>query len=181
MAMRETQTQFGQKYIMLVATDLNGRLGLCYSNKEIERFIRENLIDEEKEKIRDSKRKYLILFEKPLAVLNNTGRGRTTQRHVIVYCNLTLTEEMEKDSIKSLRKQMTREIQEEYSTISVESPPVLAREEMAPYKHMQNLTELRLNPIHTVVAIGQHKQVVKLGNGISYQAGDNFEQKNEQL
>ena len=179
--MRETQTQFGQKYIMLVATDLNGRLGLCYSNKEIERFIRENLIDEEKEKIRDSKRKYLILFEKPLAVLNNTGRGRTTQRHVIVYCNLTLTEEMEKDSIKSLRKQMTREIQEEYSTISVESPPVLAREEMAPYKHMQNLTELRLNPIHTVVAIGQHKPVVKLGNGISYQAGDNFEQKNEQL
>ena len=52
---------------------------------------------------------------------------------------------MKKDSIKSLRKQITREIQEEQlkmtcavSTISVESPPVLAREEMVPYKHMQN-------------------------------------------
>ena len=188
MAMRETQTQFGQKYIMLVAIDLNGRLGICHSNKEIEKFIRENLMDEEKEKIRDPKRNYLTLFEKPLAVLNNTGWGRTPQRHVVVYCNLTLAAEMKKDSIKSLRKQITREIQEEQlkmtcavSTISVESPPVLAREEMVPYKHMQNLTELRLNSIHTVVAIGQHKLVVKLGNGISYQAGDNLEQQNEQL
>ena len=145
MAMRETQTQFGQKYIMLVAIDLNGRLGICHSNKEIEKFIRENLMDEEKEKIRDPKRNYLTLFEKPLAVLNNTGWGRTPQRHVVVYCNLTLAAEMKKDSIKSLRKQITREIQEEQlkmtcavSTISVESPPVLAREEMVPYKHMQN-------------------------------------------
>ena len=173
MAMRETQTQFGQKYIMLVAIDLNGRLILCYSNKEIEKFIRENLMDEEKEKIRDPKRNYLALFEKPLAVLNNTGWGRTPQRHVVAYCNLTLAEEMEKDSIKSLRKQITREILEEQlkmtcavSTISVEFPPVLAREEMVPYKHMQNLAELRLNSIHTDVAIGQHKLVVKLGNGI---------------
>ena len=29
MAMRETQSQFGQKYIMLLTTDLNGTLGLC--------------------------------------------------------------------------------------------------------------------------------------------------------
>ena len=53
---------------------------------------------------------------------------------------------MEKDSIKSLREQITREIQEEKSkmacvdpTMPVDSPPVLAREEMVPYRHMQNL------------------------------------------
>ena len=113
MAMRKTQTQFGQTYIMVLTTDLNGTLGLCYSNKEIERFMRENLTDEEKEKIRDPKRNYLALFEKPLAFLSITGWDRTPQRNVIIYCNLSLTEEMEKDSIKSLREQITREIHEE--------------------------------------------------------------------
>ena len=194
MAMREAQTQFGEKYIMLLATDLCGTLGLCYSNKEIERSMRKNLTDEQKEKIRDPKRNYLTLFEKPLAVLNITGWGRTPQRHVIVYCNLTFAAEMEKDSIKSLREQITREIQEEKlkmacadPTRSVDSPPVLAREEMVPYKHMQNLAELPLNSTHTVVAIGhiehygQEKLVVKLDNGMLYQAGDNLEQQKEQL
>ena len=194
MAIRETQTQFGEKYIMLVATDLSGTLGLCYSNKEIERHMRESLTEEQKEKIRDPKRNYLTLFEKPLAVLNITGWGRTPQRHVIVYCNLTLPAEMEKDSIKSLREQITREIQEEKSkmacvdsTMPVDSPPVLAREEMVPYKHMQNLAELPLGSTHTVVAVGhiehygQQKLVVKLGDGILYQAGENLEQQKEQL
>ena len=194
MAMRETQTQFGEKYIMLLATDLNGTLGLCYSNKEIERHMRENLTKEQKEKIRDPKRNYLTLFGKPLAVLNITGWGRTPQRNVIVYCNLTLAAEMEKDSIKSLREQITREIQEEKSkmasadlTMPVESPPVLAREEMVPYKHVRNLAELPLGSTHTVTAIGyiehygQQKLVVKLGDGILYQAGENLERQKEQL
>ena len=118
MAMRETKTQFGEKYIMLVATDLNG----THSNKEIERHMRKSLTKEQKEKIRDPKRNYLTLFEKPLAVLNITGWGRTPQRHVIVYCNLTLTAEMEKDSIKSLRDQITREIQEEKLKIACVDP-----------------------------------------------------------
>ena len=194
MAMRETQTQFGEKYIMLVAIDLNGTLGLCYSNKEIERHMRENLTKEQKEKIRDPKRNYLTLFVKPLAVLNITGWGRTPQRNVIVYCNLTLAAEMEKDSIKSLREQITREIQEEKSkmasadlTMPVESPPVLTREEMVPYKHMRNLAKLPLGSTHTVTAIGyiehygQQKLVVKLGDDILYQAGEILERQKEQL
>ena len=138
---------------MLVATDLNGTLGLCYSNKEIERFTRENLTDEQTEKIRDPKRNYLTLFEKPLAVLNITGWGRTPQRNVIVYCNLTLAAEMEKDSIKSLREQITvcAKMVCVDTTMPVDSQPVLAREEMLPYKHMQNLAELLLGLTHTVV------------------------------
>ena len=137
MAMPEAKSQFGRKYIMFLATDQNGTLGLYYSNKEIGRFMRENLTGGQKGKIRDPKRNYLTLFGKPLAVLNVTGRGRTPQRHVIIYCNLTLAAEMEKDPIKSLREHVTRDIQEEKlqmaradPTMSVESPPVLAREEM---------------------------------------------------
>ena len=87
-----------------------------------------------------------------------------------------------------------REIQEEKlkmacvdPTKSVNFPPVLAREEMVPYKHMQNLAKLPLGSTHTVVAIGhiehygQEKLVVKLDDGILYQAGDNLEQQKEQL
>ena len=72
-------------------------------------------------------------------------------------------------------------------TRSVGSPPVLTREEMVPYKHIQNLAELPLGSTHTVVAIGhiehygQEKLVVKLDDGILYQAGDNLEQQKEQL
>ena len=101
--------------------------------------------------------------------------------------------EIEKNSIKSLREQITREIQEEklktactYPTRSVESPPVLA-EEMVLYKHMRNLAELPLGSTHTVTAIRyidhyeQEKLVVKLDYGTIYQAGDNLEQQKEQL
>ena len=156
--------------------------------------MRENLAEEQKEKIRDPKRKYLTLFEKLLAVLNVTELGRTPQRDVIVYCNLTLFPEMEKDSIKSLREQITGEIQEgklkkacSDPTRSVEFPPVLVREEMVPYKHMRNLAELPLGSTHTVTAIGyidhcgQEKLIVKLDDGTTYQAGDNLEQQKEQL
>ena len=57
--------------------DQNGTLGLCYSNKYIETYLRDNLTDAEKEQIREPKRNFLILYEKPLAVLNITGWGRT--------------------------------------------------------------------------------------------------------
>ena len=194
MAMQEAQTQFGEKYIMLLATDQNGTLGLCYSNKEIERYMRENLAEEQKEKIRDPKRNYLTLFEKPLAVLNITGWGRTPQRHVIVHYNFTLAAEMEKNSIKSLRVQITRDIQEEKlkmacvdPTRSVDYPPFLVRDEMEPYKHMQNLAELPLGSTHTVTAIGyidhyeQQKLIVKLDDGITYQGGEHLERRKEQL
>ena len=70
-------------------------------------------------------------------------------------------------------------------TMPADSPPVVAREEMVPYKHMQNLAELPLGSTHTVVAIGhiehygQQKLLVKLDDGILYQAGDNLEQQKE--
>ena len=123
-----------------------------------------------------------------------TGWGCTPQRHIIVYRNLTLAAEMEKDSIKSLQEQIMREIQEEKLKMawadparSVDSPPVLAGEEMVPYKHMQNLGELRLGSTNTIIAIryiehyGQQKLVVKLEDGKTYQAGEYLEEKKEQL
>ena len=131
MAMRESKThnQFGEKYIMLLAADKTGTLGLCYSNKYIETYIRNNLTEADKVNNRDSKRNYLTLFEKPLAILSITEWVRTPQRHVIVCCNLTLATDVGKDPIKFLWEQVTREIQEEKfkmacvdSTLSVESP-----------------------------------------------------------
>jgi hypothetical protein len=196
MAVREAQTQFGEKYIMLLATDKNGTLGLCYSNKYIETYLHLNLTDEDIEKIRDPKRNYLTLFEKPLAILNVTGWGRTPQRNVIVYCNITLTKDMQKHSIKCLREQVTKEIREQTAkltkmqaepTTPSKALPILTREEMVPYKHLKNLAELPLGSTYILVAIGyvehygQERLVVKLADGTIYQAGDNLEEQKEQL
>ena len=62
MAMQETQIRFGEKYIMLVDQDDKSNLGLCYSNKQMETYLRENLSEEQKEKIREPKRNYLTLY-----------------------------------------------------------------------------------------------------------------------
>ena len=101
---------------------------------------------------------------------------------------------MENYSIKSLREQVTREIQGEKSKMAFADPTrsalhlyVLAREEMVPYKHMRNLAELPLGSSHTVMAVGyidhygREKLVVKLDDGILYQAGGNLEQQKEKL
>ena len=44
------------------------------------------------------------------------------------------------------------------STIFGESILVLAREETAPYKHLQNFAKLPLNSTHTIVAVGYRMQ-----------------------
>ena len=61
-------------------------------------------------------------------------------------------------------------------------PPLLEREDMVPYKHMQNQVKLPIGSTHiTVTAIGysehhcQEKLFVKLDDGVIYQAGDNLE------
>ena len=65
------------------------------------------------EEIREPKRNCLTLYEKPLASLYITGWGRTAQRNVIVYCNMTFAKDMEKYSIKHLREKVAKEMQEE--------------------------------------------------------------------
>ena len=70
---------------------------------------------------------------------------------------------MEEYSIKNLREQVAKEMQEERaklrkayaeSTTPSKALPILTREEMVPYKHMQNLAELPLGSTFNVMAIG---------------------------
>ena len=68
--------------------------------------------------------------------------------------------------------------------MSVDSSPVPTREEMVPYKHMQNLAKLYLLVRRTPLLqrqYGKQKLVLKLDDGITYQAGYNLEQQKEQL
>jgi hypothetical protein len=106
-------------------------------------YIRENLPGAKKEEIREPKRNYFTLYEKPLASLHITGWGRTPQRNVIVYCNMTFAKDMEKYSIKHLREQVAKEMQEEREKFEQanmatrsQAAKILTREEMIPYKHM---------------------------------------------
>lgn len=194
-ALRETQTQYGEKYTMLLATDKIGMLGRCYSNNYIETYLHCNLTDAEEE-IRDRKRKYLTLYEKPLAVLKITGWGRTPHRNVVVYSNITLAKDMEQYAFKHLQEQVKKEIQDEeaklrqlvaHTMTPTKVLPLLSREEMVSYKQMQNLAEPPLGSTHIVVGIGhvehygQEKLFVKLDDSTIYQARDNLEQQKEQL
>ena len=111
MAMREAQTQFGLKYIMLVDIDSKGTLGVCYSNKSIEDFLLKNLCDEKKVEIREPKRNYLTLYNKPLATLTIPGWGRTEQRNAVVYCNIRLEDNMGAHSIKQKKEEIKDEIE----------------------------------------------------------------------
>ena len=53
---------------------------------------------------------------------------------------------------------------------------------MVSYKHMQNLAELPLGSTWVTARItDKEKFVVKLGDGLLYQAGDNLQQQKEQL
>ena len=109
--------------------------------------------------------------------------------HVVVYCNLRLTQEMEKYSIKTVQKELALEMQEENIKLgnavaeycqSSNVMPIIPREDMVPYKH-------HLLSIHTVKVFGfsehygQQKPVVKLEDGGLYQAGENLEEQEEQL
>lgn len=198
MAMKEVQTKFGEKFILLIQTEDGNRgpFAVCYSNRYIEMYLHENLSATEKEKIRDPDRKYLTLYNRPLAVLTITGWGRTPQRNVIVYCNMTLTEGREKFSLKSIQRNLEKEItvqKEQLETVQAEalnnSTPLLqlTREELIPYKHCKNLADLPLGSIYTVTAIGnsehygQQKLVLKLDDGSLYQAGPHVEENKEQL
>ena len=198
MALRETQAQFGQKFILLIQTeDANkGPFAVCYSNKYIEMYLHENLSAAEREQIRDPERKYLTLYNKPLAVINITGWGRTQQRNVVFYCNMTLTEHREQYSLKTIRHNLTKEIEEQKEQMETAQAaatnntvplPLLPREELVPYKHLKNIAELPVGSIHTVVTLGysehygQQKLVVKMDDNSLYQAGDNVEEQKEQL
>lgn len=83
-----------RKIIILIVTDQKGTLGLCWSIKYIETYLRNNVTDRYKEKIRDPKRNYLTVYETPLAVLKIIGWSRSPQRNVVVYCNLTLAKDI---------------------------------------------------------------------------------------
>lgn len=92
-------------------------------------------------------------------MLNIKGWGRTPQRHVIVYCNIRLTQQMAKYSINNIQKELAKEIQEENkklenilteSSRSTMAASILAREDMVPYKHLKSLAELPLGSTYTI-------------------------------
>ncbi len=189
MAIRECQTKFGDKHILLVEVD--DKLRVCYSNTYMETTITRTLNEETKLKIRDPVRGYLTLYNKPIAALTVTGRGYTDQRHVIVYCTLTFTNFVENDCLSTLNEAATRDIsrcENDMKNAEVgESSPLENIPIMDMYKHIQSLTDLPVGTCKEVLAIGrachygQNKLVVKLDDGNLYQAGDYLEEHEESL
>ena len=100
--------------------------------------------------------------------------------------------EMEQYSIKHLQDELSAELEEDYTRLkdavtqtTAQALPLLTRESMLPYKYMRNLVELPIGSTHTVTITdyiehyGQEKLVVKLEDGVIYQAGDDLEEHKE--
>ena len=178
-ALKKITTRYGDKFIMIL--EIDGSFKVCYTNKYLEKRIREHLLDETLAYITDQQRDFITLYYKPLATLTMKGWGRTEQRHVIVYCSLSWTTTSKNDSLTTHKENMLQDIQDtekklkEVTTYSLEPLPSIPV--WVPYTALKNSAELPVGSVYAVAGIGyakhygQDKLVVQLDNGESYQAG----------
>lgn len=165
MAMKEYRTRFGDKFIMLI--DVEGELKLCYSNKCVEDKVNRELASASREKIRDPQRGYLTLYNKPLAILTITGWGRMDQRHIIVYCSLTLSDVVTDDCIPSLKQTVEHEIDichDKLTTVQDDTSTALPNIPiMVPFKHFPSLSELPVGTCREIIASGYASITDRIG------------------
>ena len=88
--------------------DDGGLLKACYSNKYLEDQIIAFLKKENIETIKDPKRGYIRVYNKPLAALTIKGWGQTEQRNVIAYCSVLWSFVSENDNLTSKQKTQCR-------------------------------------------------------------------------
>ncbi len=192
MSIREVQTKFGRKYTLIVDLDGSENFVLCYSNKYLEETIDALFPIEKRLQYRDD-RGNLTLFKQPIAQLRITGWGWTPQRNVIVYCQIFLATEKQREErcLPTLQSRIERDIDSDISKIekpeSAEKQPLpqICKEDIEAYKHLSNLIELPIGSAHEITAFGfqshygRDKLVVKLSDGRLYQAGEGLEGQHE--
>ena len=192
MSIRKCKSQSHNRlYLLLI--DVKGELRSCYSNEYIEKKIEEELDDELKAKTCQPKHGYMTVDNKALAVLEITGWGWSNNHHINVHCKFQFCT-VEGDCVATAKTQTTKEIAEcekKLTTNDLATPksllPILPETDIIPYKQLINLTSLDIGSSYIVEAIGfvahygQQKLVIKLDNGICYQAGEYVEQHTDEL
>ena len=189
MALKPCSTQYGDKFIMVLKVE--GCLRVCYSNKFLEDRIKQHLRNEDIASITDPKKGYLTLYNKPLAALNIKGWGRTEQRNVIVYCELTWTSKSPDDCLAIQTENLQKDIEcanEKLQEVTAQKTEELPNITVwVPYKTLPNISELPIGSLCVVTGkglanhYGQDKLVLQLENGLSYQAGEYLETCEQEL
>ena len=183
LAMREAQTQFGKKYIMLLATDQNRTLGLCAILSATTSFSGGN--------------HWLssISLDGVAGCKGTLPYIAILQSHVTIYCNHRDGEKIHKKFAGVSNERNTRRSVKNGCTESQIQPELRNLHVYWQGKKwcLTNICKiwpsyLPLSSTHTVTAIGyidhygQEKLVVKLDDGILYQADDNLkQQKREEM
>lgn len=205
-AMKETVTQFGTKYVMLLDLGEKGGIAQCYPNKKVEECV--GLVLPQHKRSLVSKDKVICLDTSPIGILTITGQGRTQFGNLFVYCTFVFSRNIwdifspiqvngpdSKDKLEEkeeIADTADNSGQNDNKNISLQSQlqntfPLIPRDEMVMYKQMPNLVSLPLHSVHTVKRFGfynwfgQEKLVVELGDGVVYQAGNSVQEQIEKL
>jgi len=186
-AIKDINTMYGPSYRLILKDKF---LVGCNANYKIQSVLNEALTPELKKQLLSNG--FYTLYNKPIAMLEITGRGYTKDGFVMVYCNFDLCIN-QADCVPSLIKETTKEIAAckeniaEASKIEMHPLPVINTENILLYKDLDNLCVLPLHTCHCVTAIGYKKHygkdklVVKLDDGNMYQAGDYLEEHVNEL
>ena len=192
MAIREVETRFGRKYILVVALDGSENFVLCYSNQYLEDKMNVLFPVDKRQQYRNGL--YLTLFKLPIAQLRITGWGWTPHRKVIVYCQFFIAcdEQRKAYAIPTLTSRIENDIYSDASRIENPDPAVnharlqeICRENLEAYKHSPNLIELPMGSAHEVTGFGFQRHygtenlVVRLADGQIYQAGKGLEKQHK--
>lgn len=193
LALKEFTGQYAPTYKLFL--DNGDDIVHCFANSYIRTVIDATLTQELKDKLREGKRDFLTLHDKPLAELVVTGFGRDFKSHKVVLCNLTFHPFDDDACLSIVQEKAQKEIEQkslEIKTVRANightKPLELILEEHLPlYKDMLNLTALEIGSSHVLTGMGhkmhygRNRLVLRLADGRFYQAGDYLESQIENL
>ena len=182
-AARKQNTRYGESFRLLVK--IEDELALVWANSYINTALL-NLSEDSEKLALDKKSGFLVLYNKPLAVLTITGRGYNVHGNTTVYCTfkVEIEEEASLSAMKSRTEHQISNWKEEITKTDTcsEEVQILPLENLIPYKECRNLIGLPLESVHKIESIGyvKHygviKMVVKI-SGTLYQAGEDLQRK----
>ena len=137
---------------------------------------------EQKENLQHGKFKFLTLVDRPLAELVIQNYSWSKTRHLVVHSSITFVPELQPTQESNMCNAA-----QEHETDPYDLVPTLNPLECTHYQTLPNLAKLPENSIHVLVSKckvvwrNNQKLVVKLGDGVVYQAGKYLQENEDKL
>ena len=188
-AVKKQPSRYGEQYRLILSID--GEWRLVWGNFAIKEFFN-SLPVEETEKLKDPVTGFLAVYNKPLGILNITGRGMNKYGKTTVYCSVTLKDTSTGEALNELTTATQSSINEMETKIAtcLSGPslevPCLPKEQLLNYTEYTNLSTLALGSVVQVNAIGFLSyygidRLIVITDKGAFQAGDDLEEKYQMI